>query len=52
MLGEEVATIVSSVQKAGRYEVNFNAAGLSSGVYVYRIESGNYTSSKKLMLMK
>jgi hypothetical protein len=52
MLGEEVATIVNNVQKAGRYEINFNASGLSSGVYVYRIESANYTSSKKLMLMK
>jgi hypothetical protein len=62
MLGEEVATIVNASQKAGRYEINFSALGgsasggnansLSSGVYVYRIESANYTSSKKLMLMK
>ncbi|MBK9097713.1 MAG: T9SS type A sorting domain-containing protein [bacterium] len=52
MLGEEVATIVNNIQKAGRYEVNFNASGLSSGVYVYRIETTNFTSSKKLMLMK
>jgi hypothetical protein len=52
MLGEEVAKLVSKVQKAGKYEVNFNASGLSSGVYVYRIESANFTSSKKLMLMK
>ena len=52
MLGEEVAMIVNSVQKAGRYEVNFNATGLSSGVYVYRIETASFTSSKKLMLMK
>jgi hypothetical protein len=52
MLGEEVATIVNNVQKAGRYEVNFNASQLSSGVYVYRIEAANFTASKKLMLMK
>jgi hypothetical protein len=52
MLGEEVSTIVNASQKAGRYEVNFNASGLSSGVYVYRIEAANYTASKKLMLMK
>jgi len=52
MLGEEVAMIVSSLQKAGRYEITFNASGLSSGVYVYRIEAANYTASKKLMLMK
>jgi len=52
MLGEEVTTLINSQQKAGRYEVNFNATGLSSGVYVYRIEAANYTASKKLMLMK
>ena len=52
MLGEEVAAIVNTTQKAGRYEVNFNANGLSSGVYVYRIEAANFTASKKLMLMK
>jgi Secretion system C-terminal sorting domain len=52
LLGEEVATVVNSFQKADRYEVNFNASGLSSGVYVYKIESANYTASKKLVLMK
>jgi hypothetical protein len=52
LLGEEVATIVNSFQKADRYEVNFDASGLSSGVYVYKIESSNYTASKKLVLMK
>ena len=52
MLGEEVAAIVNTTQKAGRYEVNFSASQLSSGVYVYRIEAANFTSSKKLVLMK
>ena len=52
MLGEEVATIVNTTQKAGKYEVNFNANQLSSGVYVYRIEAANFTASKKLMLLK
>jgi hypothetical protein len=52
MLGEEVTTLVNTQQKAGRYEVNFNAAGLSSGVYVYRLETANFVTSKKLMLMK
>ena len=52
MLGEEVATLVNTQQKAGRYEINFNATGLSSGVYVYRIEAENFSASKKLMLMK
>jgi len=52
MLGEEVATIVNGTQKAGRYEVVFDASKLSSGVYVYRIEAGSFVSSKKLMLLK
>jgi hypothetical protein len=52
MLGEEVANLVNAQQKAGRYEINFNASNLASGVYVYRIEAANFTASKKLMLMK
>ena len=52
MLGEEVAAIVNTTQKAGRYEVNFNASQLSSGVYIYRIEAANFTASKKLILIK
>jgi PKD repeat protein len=52
MLGEEVANLVNTQQKAGRYEINFNASNLASGVYVYRLEAPNFTSSKKLMLMK
>jgi len=52
MLGEEIVTLVNSTQKAGRYEVAFNAENLSSGVYIYRLEAANYTSSKKLMLLR
>jgi hypothetical protein len=52
LLGEEVSILVNTTQKEGRYEVAFNASKLSSGVYVYRIESANFTASKKLILMK
>ncbi len=52
LLGEEVTTLVNTTQKAGRYEVVFDASKLASGVYVYRIETPNFTSAKKLMLMK
>ena len=52
MLGEEVAVIVNTTQKTGRYEVKFDASKLSSGVYIYRIEAANFTASKKLMLLK
>ncbi|MGB5530866.1 MAG: M20/M25/M40 family metallo-hydrolase [Ignavibacteriaceae bacterium] len=52
MLGEKIITLVNSQQMAGRYEVNFSGSNLSSGVYVYRIETANFTDSKKLVLMK
>jgi len=52
LTGEEVALLVNSNQKAGRYEIDFNAGNLASGVYIYRMESANFNTSKKLMLMK
>lgn len=52
VLGKEVFTLVNSVQQAGRYEINFNAADLSSGVYFYRLESGNFTDLKRMILLK
>jgi hypothetical protein len=52
MLGEEVATVINTEQKAGNYEVNFKATNLSSGVYIYRLEASNLTSAKKLLLLK
>jgi len=52
MLGEEVAKLVNTQQKAGRYEVNFNATGLASGVYVYRMETANFITSRKLVFVK
>jgi hypothetical protein len=52
LLGEEVALLVSTQQKGGRYEVEFNASSLVSGTYIYRIESNNFVAAKKLMLLK
>ncbi|MBE0571279.1 MAG: T9SS type A sorting domain-containing protein, partial [Ignavibacteriaceae bacterium] len=52
LLGEEVTTLVNNEQKAGRYEVVFDAAKLSSGVYMYRLESKNFLSIKKMLLVK
>jgi hypothetical protein len=52
MLGREVATLINSVKEAGSHEVNFDASNLSSGLYVYTINAGNFSSSKKMMLMK
>ncbi len=52
VLGREVAVLVNEYQPAGNYEVEFNAKGLSSGVYYYRIESGNFSDTKKMILLK
>jgi hypothetical protein len=52
LLGEEVTTLVNTVQKAGKYEVQFVASRFASGVYYYRMESRDYTSIKKMLLIK
>lgn len=52
MLGKEVATLVNKYQTPGNYSVNFNASNLPSGVYIYKIESNNFSAVKKLMLLK
>ena len=52
ILGKEVATLVNKEQKAGNYEVMFNASNLSSGVYFYRLQSGSFVETKKLMLLR
>ena len=51
-LGREVQTLIHKHMKAGRHDVPFNAAQLSSGVYFYRMESGDFAASKKLLLIK
>ena len=60
ILGNEVATLVNEEKPAGYYEVEFNASSLASGVYVYRLTSGNpstssghrFISTKKMMVLK
>ncbi len=52
LLGREVATLVNEVKEPGSYKVNFSASNLPSGVYTYRIQSGSFVQTKKMMLMK
>ncbi|MCK5701803.1 MAG: DUF1028 domain-containing protein, partial [Cyclobacteriaceae bacterium] len=52
LLGNEIATLVEEKRQKGIYEVNFNADGLASGVYIYKLTAGNFTASKKLILLK
>jgi len=51
-LGEEVGTLINQVVPAGQHQVNFNARGLSSGVYFYTLTAGNFVDSKKMVVMK
>ncbi len=52
LVGQKVATLVNGEQKAGDYAVTFNASSLASGIYFYRLQAGNFTSSKKMILLK
>lgn len=52
LLGCEIATLVNEEKSPGNYEVIFNGNGLASGMYIYRIQSGNFIDSKKLILLK
>lgn len=52
MLGQRVATLVNENKSPGRYEVNFDASGLSSGVYIYRLQAESHTESRQMMLIK
>ena len=52
LLGQEVATLVNEEKPIGNYEVNYDASDLSSGVYFYRLKTGNYINIKKMILLK
>ena len=52
MLGELIKTLVNENQEAGIYKVNFDAGSLSNGVYFYKIQAGNFASTKKMLLLK
>ena len=52
VMGEEVATLVNDVMQAGGHTVSWNAASMPTGVYFYQLESGNFSQTKKLLLVK
>ena len=52
MLGEQVASIAEEMYEAGYYKITFDAEGLSSGTYIYRLESNNFTETKKMILIR
>ena len=52
VLGNEVATLENEYKSAGTYEVEFNAAKYTSGVYFYRLQAGSFVETKKMILLK
>ena len=52
VLGNEFATLVNKEQPAGTYEFEFNADGLTSGIYFYKLQAGTFTETRKMLLMK
>jgi len=52
LLGQEVATLFEGEKHAGEYTVTFDGSKLSSGVYIYNLKSGNFSQTKKLMVLK
>ena len=52
VLGNEIATLVDEYKPAGRYEVEFNAAVLPSGVYFYQLRAGTFVETKKMILIR
>ncbi|MFI5253757.1 MAG: T9SS type A sorting domain-containing protein [Bacteroidota bacterium] len=52
LLGKEIATLVTQTLHVGSYTTDWNSANMASGVYLYRLQAGEYTATKKLVLMK
>ena len=52
ILGNEVATLLNEEKPAGEYNLTFDASSLTSGVYLYRINSGNFSKMKKMILLR
>ncbi len=52
ILGHEVATLVNGHLHSGHYKINWNGAGFASGVYFYRLQTGEFTQTRKMLLTK
>jgi hypothetical protein len=52
LLGQEIATLVNEEEPAGNYEAVFDASALSNGVYFYRLQSGDFVQTRKMILLK
>lgn len=52
ILGNEVKTLVNENQNSAIYKIDFDGSNLASGMYIYKLTAGNYTSTKKMMLLR
>jgi hypothetical protein len=52
ILGQKIRTLVNEVKEAGTHTFNFDASDLNSGMYIYKIESGSFTQTRKMTLVK
>jgi hypothetical protein len=52
ILGNEVATLINQYLPAGSHEVVFDASRMPSGIYYYKLKSGNYSDTKKMVLLR
>jgi hypothetical protein len=52
VLGREVTTLVNEVKEPGTYTVQFDGSSLASGVYLYRMQSGDFVQTRKSMIIK
>lgn len=52
VIGQKITGLINREVKAGTYEVNFDASQLPSGIYMYKLEAGTFTSVRKMMLIK
>jgi hypothetical protein len=52
LLGHEVTTLVNKEQSAGSKELHWNASGVSSGMYFYKLEAGSFSQTKKMLLLR
>ena len=52
LLGEEIARLVDGFQQAGEHTTVWNASNVSSGIYFYRLRAGDFTQTKKMVLLK
>ena len=52
VLGNEIVILVNEEKPSGSYEVEFSGAELPSGIYFYKLDAGNFSDTKKMMLLK